>query len=291
LEVIRVITIDISDISFPVKKYQNFDWLQTLGKVFRVFAEQDSGNLSFGIQQEGRRLFVKYAGAETVNYSGDPRDAVKRLKRAAPVYYELRHPSLITLVDHFEVGKGYAAVFEWSDGQDLHPHWAFPPPQKYTHPDSPYFRFRQLPVDLRLVSLDTIFQFHVHVEARGYVAVDFYDGSILYDFSANRTKICDIDFYEKKPFINKMGKLWGSSRFMSPEEYQLGASTDERTNVFNMGATAFVLLGGETDRSLAKWEASEALYEAALRAVDKERSKRFSSVAEFYDVWSRCLHF
>jgi serine/threonine protein kinase, bacterial len=42
-----------------------------------------------------------------------------------------------------------------------------------------------------------------------------------------------------------MGRLWGSSRFMSPEEFGLGAKIDERTNVFNMGAIAFGLLGGE----------------------------------------------
>ena len=32
-----------------------------------------------------------------------------------------------------------------------------------------------------------------------------------------------------------MGRLWGSSRFMSPEEFELNAIIDSRTNVFNMG--------------------------------------------------------
>lgn len=45
------------------------------------------------------------------------------------------------------------------------------------------------------------------IEAKGYVAVDFYDGSILYDFNSNTTKICDIDLYQKKPFINTMKNL------------------------------------------------------------------------------------
>ena len=122
------------------------------------------------------------------------------------------------------------------------------------------------------------------------MAIDFYDGSILYDFSTNSSKICDIDFYQHKPVINTMGKLWGSSRFMSPEEFEMGAAIDERTNVFNMGATAFVLLGGELDRSFSKWEASEELYAVALYAVDKDRTKRFSSVADFYRAWSEARH-
>ena len=37
----------------------------------------------------------------------------------------------------------------------------------------------------------------------------------------------------------------GFLRFMSPEEFELNATIDERTNVFNMGAMAFSLLGGE----------------------------------------------
>ena len=256
-----------------------------MGKLFCVFDRQDSGNLCFGIQTGQENLFVKYAGAKTMEYSENPRDAIERLKRAIPVYQDLRHPKLIKLVNHSEVDNGYVGVFEWFDGECLHPHWSFPPPQKYNHPDSPYFRFRQLSVEQRLKSLDEIFQFHVHVEALNFVAIDFYDGSVLYDFSTNSTKICDIDFYERKPFINTMGRLWGSSRFMSPEEFELGEEIDGRTNVFTMGSLAFGLLGGELNRSLSQWEAGNDLYKVASRAVEKDRSKRFSSVSEFYHVW------
>ncbi|TKI11105.1 serine/threonine protein kinase, partial [Bacillus cereus] len=131
----------------------------------------------------------------------------------------------------------------------------------------------------------SIFSFHTYVEKKNYVAIDFYDGSILYNFNTNETKICDIDLYSKKSYINKMGRLWGSSRFMSPEEFELNAIIDERTNVFNMGAMAFSLLGGEKDRSFIKWEASKELYEVAYRAVNENRAERYASVTEFYDSW------
>jgi serine/threonine protein kinase, bacterial len=42
-------------------------------------------------------------------------------------------------------------------------------------------------------------------------------------------------YIKEKPFINTMGRFWGSSRFMSSEEFELGAKIDERTNEFNMG--------------------------------------------------------
>lgn len=57
-----------------------------------------------------------------------------------------------------------------------------------------------------------------------------------------------------------MGRFWGSSRFMSPEEFKLGVVIDEKTNVFNMGAMAFSLLGGELDRSFSKWDAGKPCY-------------------------------
>jgi len=282
-----MVTVVLDDILFNLKEYQNFDWLKALGKVFCVFDQQDSGNLSFGINANGNKLFIKYAGARTMNFSGNPDDAVVRLRRAIPVYRDLEHPNLVKLVDHFEVPEGYVGVFEWLDGECLHSPASFPPPAKYIHPDSPYFQFRDLTVKQRLDALDVIFQFHVHVESLHYVAIDFYDGSVLYDFSTNSTKVCDIDFYEKQPFINKMGRLWGSSRFMSPEEFTLGAKIDERTNVYTMGAMAFGLLGGELDRSRSLWEASNDLYTVACRSVEKERSKRFASIDEFYTNWLR----
>ena len=283
------VKLEIDGVSFELNEKHNFDWIHSLGKVFCVFDQQDSGNIGFGVDKDGEKKFIKYAGARTVRYSGEPEDAVERLKQSVDLYKKLSHPVLIKLENHFQIGKGYALVFEWFKGENLHPHWEFPPPLKYNHPQSPFYRFKQLTINDRLQSINSIFDFHVHVEFKDFVAVDFYDGSILYDFGSKSTKICDIDVYQKKPFINTMGRLWGSSRFMSPEEFQMGAVIDERTNVFNMGALAFSLLGGEMDRSLSKWEAGRPLYEVALKANEKDRRKRYSSVSEFYSAWESAI--
>ena len=81
-------------------------------------------------------------------------------------------------------------------------------------------------------------------------------------------KICDIDLVSEGRFYQYDGTYVGSSRFMSPEEFELGASIDAVTNVFNMGAMAFGLLGGEKDRSYDRWDAGEALYQVVKRAVN-----------------------
>ncbi|MGE8205423.1 serine/threonine protein kinase [Heyndrickxia sp. NPDC080065] len=282
------VTISLDDVTFQLQEQLDFEWLKSLGHVFCVFDEQDSGNICFGVEKDGRKKFVKYAGSRPLDFSGNPQDAVTRLQNAIPLYTTLRHPHLIELLDHFHMDCGYAAVFDWFEGECLHSHWSFPPPAKYHHPESPFYRFRHLPIQKRLESLDTIFSFHEFVESKGYVAVDFYDGSILYDFAKDITKICDIDFYRKAPAINDMGEnFWGAKRSKSPEEFTLGAPIDAKTNVFTMGAIAFGVLGGEMDHSFSKWDAGKPLYEIALRAVSENREMRFESIKAFKAAWDR----
>ncbi|WP_238378856.1 protein kinase domain-containing protein [Halalkalibacillus sediminis] len=271
--------------SFKLKEPHDFSWLKDLGEVVNVFDQQDSGNICFVVESQFRRLFIKYAGARTVQYGGVPEDAIQRLKEAVTVYESLKHPHLTELLDHFETASGYVLVFEWFDGENLHPHWRFPPPHKYTHPESPYYKFKQLTVGRRLKTLTNIFEFHVHVEREGYVAIDFYDGSIMYDFQMNLAKICDIDLYRKKPYTNTIGRMWGSKRFMSPEEFEKGALIDTKTNVYNMGAIAFSLLGGELDRTIDKWEANIELYDVVKKATNPNREKRYPTIEAFYHDW------
>lgn len=266
-----VITIPLDNITVRLNEYHDFSFLQQFGKVFCVFDEQDSGNIAFGVDTGTEKLFIKYAGAKTIAYSGDPAEAVERLKKAMPVYEALQHPDLIELRKHFSVNGGYAAVFTWFPGEGMR---------------AQSQRYKNLPLERRLESLDTIYAFHEHVVQKGYVAIDFYDGSILYDFSQHRTKICDIDYYDRLPYTNTMGRMWGSKRFMSPEEFEYGAVIDEDTNVFTMGATAFVVLGDEKDRSFEKWDASEALYEVACKAVNPDRNQRYPSISAFRQAWN-----
>ncbi|MDQ0350563.1 serine/threonine-protein kinase [Alkalibacillus filiformis] len=291
LQKTNLITMTLDKVDFQLQEEQNFDWLKQYGAVFCVFDQQDSGNISFGVEKDERKFFVKYAGSKPIDFTGNPEDAIERLKKAVPVYQSLEHQHLIKLLDHFSTEIGYALVFEWFEGECLHSHWSFGGIAKYTNPNSPFYRFKKLEVEKRLKALDAIFSFHTYVESQRYVAVDFYDGSILYDFKSNETKICDIDFYRHSPSINDFGEdFWGSNRSKSPEEYGLGAPIDSITNVFNLGAIAFGLLGGERDRSFSKWDANQGLYEVAIKAVEEDRNKRYSTVKEFYDAWKSVLN-
>lgn len=94
----------------------------------------------------------------------------------------------------------------------------------------------------------------------------------------------DLDTYHQGPFINEMGRLFGSSRFMAPEELQRGATIDQCTNVFTMGRTAALLLGdGTLDR--AAFRGHDALYTVVQRACQEERANRFATMTAFYTDW------
>ncbi|WP_413381804.1 serine/threonine protein kinase [Alkalihalobacillus sp. 1P02AB] len=283
------VSLAINGFEFQLKEDHDFSWITNYGEVFNVFEQQDSGNICFGVKKAGKKCFIKYAGANTLRFSGDMGEAIRKLKESVPIYETLKHPLLVQLIDYGEIGQGYILIFEWFEGEGLYPQGEFSKTEKYTNPQSPFYRFKQLAVFERIKVMSQIIQFHVRVEEKGYVAIDFYDGSLMYDFQQKQLKICDIDYYQQKPFINHLGRLWGSSRFMSPEEFQLGSEIDGRTNVFNIGAMAFCLLGGELDRSFAKWEASEPLFEVMKKAVEKDRQNRFESLRQLAGKWEAAL--
>ena len=263
----------IDGIPFKLKSAFDFSFLSEYGRVFKVFDDQDSGNICFGIEKDGQRYFVKFAGAPTEQYNGDLADAIVRLKATLPVYSALKHKNLIELVEAKEIAGGFAMVFKWVDGDCMGR--MYPAQHK---------RFMALSVQDRLKVFADILDFFEYIASQNYVAIDFYDGSIMYDFEWGKTTICDIDFYRKQPCTNDMGRMWGSSLFQSPEEYQLGAVIDEITNVYTLGATAFALFG-EYNRTRDKWQLGDKLFEVATRAVSDDRTKRQQSIRHFIDEW------
>jgi len=165
----------IDGIPYKLKAPFDFSFLSKYGKVFKAFDEQGSGNIAFGTEKNEKKYFIKFAGAPKENYianrdSGaiDAASAIEFLKRAVPIYTELAHPTLIKFIKAEEIGGGYAAVFEWEDAIGIEPK------------GSPnYIKFMQMLVEKKMRAFEDIMAFHAHVASKGYVALDFYDGSRL----------------------------------------------------------------------------------------------------------------
>lgn len=294
----------IDNIEFRLKDLYDFSWLKKYGTSFTVIDETGSGCVCIGMQDADRKYFCKIAGVNTIEAEVTPDESVKALQKAIQIYKDLSHPNLIKLYEHYPYDKFYVAVFEWVNGDCLFDHWNF---DKYASDPtlvSPKNRFLALPTAKKLKTVDVLFSFLSNVSHRGYVAVDFYDGSMMYDFGSDNTFLCDIDFFQKAPITNTLGADWyGTKRLKAPEEYLLGAKIDEKTNVFTLGALLFEFFGGFSEEDIQrryaenrfipcdilKWQLNKRSYETALKAVSPNHLDRYSSIDEFWRAWNAAL--
>lgn len=87
--------------------------------------------------------------------------------------------------------------------------------------------------------------------------------------------------------FNDIGEdFWGSSRFKSPEEYQLNAEITSATNVYTLAGLAFAFIGGRSDKSYEEWEASRTLYNICIKALENSPENRFKTISAFYREWN-----
>ena len=235
------------------------DYLDQLGTIFTRFDTQDSGNVSYGVQTADARYFVKTAG--------DPADArpyldfggrVALLRNAADLARSVVHRAMPALHAVIESSAGPLLVYEWRAGELL----GTPEARE---------RFRALPAAEILTALDTLYELHAELDDAGWVEGDFYDGAMLYDFTTRQLTVIDLDTYVRGPYRNTMGRMFGSSRFMAPEEHALGAPIDSRTTAYVMARTALVLLP----------EPPEPVRGVLLEAT----TTRFPSYRAFYERW------
>jgi serine/threonine-protein kinase len=266
----------IDGIPYKLKEPYDFSFLSEYGKVFKVFDEQASGCICFGVSDGEHKYFIKFAGVKTINnYDLPVSDAIARLKAAVIKYKELAHPLLIHLIKAKEAGGGYMLVFDWFDGE------SFSNETPLLHE-----KFTALPVSAKHHIFDEVLNFHAHVAKCGYVAMDFNDYSTLYNFERGEVKICDIDFYAKQSYINGMSRALGDEVIMSPEEFRIGGLVDEISNIYTMGATAFRIFStNDRDRSPEAWTLNTALYNVAKKAVSDEREQRQQSIVQLIEEW------
>jgi serine/threonine protein kinase len=257
------------------------DAVARAGEVFVTFDHhtQDSGNVSYGVATPSGRFFVKTAGfATTQTPLLTPASRVSLLRSAVELHRTVSHSTLPALRNVLECKDGPALVFDWIDGELLGA-----PPIERLNPASAFRRFRRLPPVRILAVLDAVIDLHSYLTTAGWIAVDFYDGCLLYDFAARQIHVVDLDNYHRGVFINRMGRMFGSTRFMAPEEFELGATIDERTTVFVLGRTVYDLL---LDHSCETSSQPTALVRIADRACRPDPEGRFPSVAAFQSAWS-----
>ena len=169
---------------------------------------------------------------------------------------------------------GIAVVYRWFDGELLRSR-----ADRRDDPAEAHSRFRALPLAKGATALDSVIDLHVVLERAGWIAGDFYDGCLMYDFDARVIKVIDLEAYHRGPYINEVGRLPGSTSFMAPEEYTKGAAITASTTVYNLGRMLDIFLP-------TKPAAIAAVVAGAAAAA---REARPSSVADFQREWRSVL--
>lgn len=255
--------------------------LRAHAEVFRVFDRQDSGCVSYGVEAGGRRWFVKTATTAAARRS---------LRRAAQVHAAVRHPAIVAPVLVDDDGRDVVLVYPWVDGEVLY-HATVdaegrPTSLSRSDPASAMARFRALPVDEVRAAVDVVLAAHVPVDDAGLVAVDLYDGCLMYDFhgadSRARMRLVDLDEYRPGPFV-ATEQLPGSTRFYAPEERGTGGTIDRRTTVYRLGRVARLLLdAGDEERA---WRGTDAELAVIGRATADDPDDRYQRVADLVAAW------
>ncbi|MET9606722.1 hypothetical protein ABZZ17_16860 [Streptomyces sp. NPDC006512] len=148
---------------------------------------------------------------------------------------------------------------------------------------SPMARFRGLPLSRIHAALESILSAHLAVEQAGLVAVDFYDGCMLYDFERHRMMLCDLDEYRAGPFTLEADRLPGSRRFMAPEEFVRGSVIDTRTTVFILGRALRLLLDAGDEEK--QWRGTPRQLTVVRKASAAVPESRFPSVHSLVAAW------
>ncbi len=252
--------------------------IDQIGQVFATFdaRTQDSGHVSHGVLgADGRRWFVKTAGDDSDSPGGTTReDRVEALRRVAAIHDTVDHPALVPLEAVVEAADGVLLVHDWFEGELLRS-----PAEKRDDPDEAFSRFRALPAGEVAAALDAVIDVHVALEDAGWVAGDFYDGCLMYDFDDRNVKLIDLEFYHRGPYVNEVGRLPGSTRSMAPEEHTKGALIDARTTVYNLGRMLEIFVTNP----------HRALERVTSRAMADVPERRQASVAALQVEWRSAL--
>lgn len=240
---------------------------------------QDSGNVSWIVATDAGEYFAKSAGTTAPPAPGRPvpyfdhDGRVLLLRNAVEVAASCDHRALARLRHVVETSDGPVLVYDRAPGELIGT-----PREQRSDPASAYRRFAALPADRHVPIVQELFEVHVALAAAGWIACDLYDGCLMVDLSTDRLTLIDLDTYARGPFVNEMGRMFGSDRFMAPEEHVFGAEIDQRTTVFTLGRLALHFGTGTTDDP-AQYVGGSERAEVLVRATSPEPADRHPDVA------------
>ncbi len=115
----------------------------------------------------------------------------------------VRHPAINPVLHVVPFGIGPVLVMPWLDADLL-------------RGPGGWSRFRALPVPSVEAAVESLLSAHRAVVAAGFVEVDLYAGSLMYDFDRQALTLIDLDDYRPGPFTTGADRLPGSTALHGP---------------------------------------------------------------------------
>jgi serine/threonine protein kinase len=220
---------------------------------------------------------------------------LERFAQEAQLHGKLSHPNVASVHAFLHEGDKQFMVMEYVAGISL---------DEFVRSGGPVPLERALSIFRR--ALDGIEHAHqcgiVHRDIKPANIMLADDGQVkVMDFGIARA----LDSQER---LTRLGQVAGTARSMSPEQIH-GAQADVRSDIYSLGIVLYTLLAGrapfdgETDLALMKAQAEQAppplqglvgnlppkVEAAVMRALEKDPSARFQTVAAFSRALDACM--
>lgn len=220
---------------------------------------------------------------------------VERFRREAQLHGKLSHPNVATVHAFLHEGDKQFLVMEYVAGISL---------DEFVRAGGPVPVGRALGIFRR--ALDGI----EHAHRNGIVHRDIKPANIMVADSG-AVKVMDFGIaraLDSREHLTRHGHVAGTAKAMSPEQIR-GAEADVRSDIYSLGIVLYTLLAGrapfeaDSDIALMKAQVEQAppslralaaevppeVEAAVMRALQKDPSARFQTVAEFSRALDACI--
>jgi len=204
------------------------------------------------------------------------RDArfAERFTREARVLARLNHPGIVSIHDFGQAGGFYFLLMEYVDGVNLHQ----------------AMRAGRFSPAAALTVVPKICDALQFAHEQGVLHRDIKPANILLD-TKGRVKLADFGIAklvgDQKPDLSltATGAAIGTPQYMAPEQLEQPETVDHRADIYSLGVVFYELLTGElpVGRFAPPSERTPLdprVDEVVLRALEKEREKRYQSAGE-----------
>ncbi len=210
----------------------------------------------------------------------------KQFLREAQILAALHHPSLPRVTDYFIDNDRHYLVMDYIEGQSLL--------------DMLLSNRQGFSEDLVLEWSDQLLSALEYIHANNVIHRDIKPANIR---RTTDGRIFLVDFGLVKPYSPDDPRTMtmfhgiGTPEYAPPEQYDLSVHTDQRSDIYALGATLYHLLTGQAPISVtrrtsepaafrlprqAKADISPEVEQAILRAMEIERARRFATAADMH---------